>query len=127
NPECRIQKMQRRHIHKPRFFGFFFCSLFSAFCFLPPAAAEDRWEQCRVSHLLPPPEQILESPTGGEIFVGADSVETLADNVSRLTGDVLVLREFDRLQADEAFYNPNLERFELFGDVRYWSGEFEFL
>ncbi|HEX7025753.1 MAG TPA: LPS assembly protein LptD [Gammaproteobacteria bacterium] len=69
----------------------------------------------------------MELPTGGEIFADANSIETLENNVSRLTGDVVVLREFDRLQAEEAFYDPKRGRFELFGDVRHWSGEFEFL
>lgn len=100
------------------------CILYSVFC---SAAAEERWAQCGVFHLLPPPELDQPPPTGGEIFVSANSIETLADNVNRLTGDVVVLREFDLLRAEEAFYDANLDRFELFGDVRYWSDEFEFL
>lgn len=111
-----------------------FCVLTSVFyvlysAFYPVAAQEEetRWAQCNVFHLLPPSDHNQPLPTGGEIFVSANSIETLADNVSRLTGDVIVLREFDRLQAERALYDADRDRFELFGDVRYWSDEFEFI
>lgn len=101
-----------------------FCLFYSVFC---SAEGEDRWGQCGVFHLLPPPDADRSPPTGGEIFVGANSIETREGNVSELRGDVVVQREFDRLQAERAFYDADLDRFELFGDVRYWSDEFEFL
>jgi LPS-assembly protein len=90
------------------------------------APEEDRWHLCPPLNLLPPPDTAQALPSDGEIFAHADNIESLGNNISKLSGDVMIIREQDRFGAGQAIYDSGLGRFELSGDVAYWSEQFEF-
>ncbi len=91
----------------------------------PSTAEPGRWALCKTFNLLPPLIDTGTTPTGGEIFADADSIESAGDNITKLYGDVLIARELDQLQADSAIYFQTDNRFDLNGNIRYRSKSFE--
>ncbi len=86
------------------------------------AAEEGPWALCAPVPLTPPPPQ--QAPEGiGSTLLSADRLITGMENTTRLAGEVQVLREGMRLEADEAEYDRETELLELSGGVHYRTPE----
>lgn len=89
-----------------------------------PQYEPDPWRLCRDLRLVAEPP-IHGGDSGGRIYADADSIESPNANVSRLRGNVSILRGVEELFADEALYDRTQQRFELTGNVRYRSPQME--
>jgi LPS-assembly protein len=89
-------------------------------------AEPDPWRLCSDLRLIADPApDVVDS--GGRILADADSIESAGENVSRLSGDVSILRGTEELFADQALYDSTWQRFELTGNVRYRSPGMELI
>jgi LPS-assembly protein len=84
---------------------------------------QNPWRLCRDLRLVADPP--IQSDGASRIFADADSIESLDSNVSRLSGEVAILRGTEELFADQALYDRMRQSFELSGDVRYRSPQME--
>lgn len=87
------------------------------------APEPDQWRLCRDPRLVTDPA--IRDDGAGRVFADADSIESLDANVSRLSGDVAILRGTEELFADQALYDRAQQSFELTGEVRYRSPQME--
>lgn len=88
-----------------------------------PDPVPDLWRLCSVPSLVTDPA--IRNDDGSRMFADADSIESLNENVSILSGDVAILRYGEELFADQALYDRAQQSFELTGDVRYRSPQME--
>lgn len=86
--------------------------------------APDPWRLCSDLRLVADPP-IYGGDGGGRIFADANRIESLNEDVSKLSGNVSILHGADELFADLALYDRAAQRFELSGNVRYRSPQLE--
>ena len=88
------------------------------------AGADDDWLQCGPGFRVPE-RPVLEAAEPGAdpatIDVFADGAELVEEGVSKLTGNVVVRRDSQRLRSDEVVYDQSGEVIEARGDVRFWD------
>lgn len=84
----------------------------------------DQWRLCRDPRLVADPP-LYQGGSGTRIFADADRIESMNESVSRLSGNVAILRGVEELFADQALYDRPGQLFELTGNVRYRSPQME--
>lgn len=92
------------------------------FALLPAvvAAADERWALCRPSdEVIPLPEL---GPVQDEALrVSADRVDAVGEGMSRFSGDVVLLRGGQRIEAREAIYDQRRDTLTLDGAVNLYT------
>ncbi len=91
---------------------------------LPAAvqAADERWALCRPSaEVIPLPE--LGPVADTALRISADRVEAQGEGVSRFSGDVVLLRSGQRIEAQEALYDQPGDTLDLDGAVNLYTSD----
>ena len=89
------------------------------------SAQNQDWQLCKSNQLFPALIHSQDGVNTGDIYASADKIESQSNQVSTLRGNVLIEADTQLLQADEAVYSVDQQRFDLFGNVRYQSEEFQ--
>ncbi len=88
-------------------------------------AAEDVWSQCGPGWVLPERPEVQRDPADPDsIFVTADSADIVDEGVSVLTGNVIIDRGGEQINADKVSYDKSKQIIEAEGNVRYWNEGF---
>lgn len=88
-------------------------------------AQDEAWSQCGPGWVLPEKPEVERDPADPDAtFVTADSADMVEGGVSVLTGNVIIDRGGEQINADKVSYDQPRQIIEAEGDVRYWNDGF---